>query len=162
MFKIYIMKPIFKLIISIAVPLAVGGISGFFTASSVNSWFATLNKPSFNPPSWLFGPVWTTLYIMMGVSFFIIWKSHAKLDKRYTGYTYYWLQLALNFLWSFLFFYFQRPDLALIDIVLLFIMIASTIFSFRKISQTAAWLLVPYLCWVAFATALNFEIWRLN
>ncbi len=156
------MKSIYKLLISIAIPLTVGGISGFFTSSSVNTWFVTLNKPSFNPPSWLFAPVWTTLYIMMGISFYIIWNNHAKLEKRYTGYTYYWLQLALNFLWSFLFFYFQRPHLALIDIILLFIMIASTIFSFRKVSKTAAWLLVPYLCWVTFATALNFEIWRLN
>ena len=156
------MKSIYKLIISILIPLAVGAVSGFFTSSSVNTWFKTLNKPSFNPPSWVFAPVWTTLYIMMGISFYIIWKSHAKLEKRYTGYTYYWLQLALNFLWSFLFFYFNRPDLALVDIIILFIMIASTIISFRKVSKTAAWLLAPYLCWVAFATALNFEIWRLN
>ena len=156
------MKPIFKLIISVFIPLTIGAVSGFFTASSVKDWFVTLNKPSFNPPSWLFAPVWTILYIMMGISFYIIWKSHAKLDKRYTGYTYYWIQLALNFLWSFLFFYYRRPDLALIDIILLFIMIASTVFSFRKVSKTAAWLLAPYLCWVAFATALNFEIWRLN
>lgn len=156
------MKSIYKLMISIAIPLAVGGLAGFFTSSSVSTWFVTLNKPSFNPPSWVFAPVWTVLYVLMGISFYIIWKSHAKLEKRYTGYTYYWLQLTLNFLWSFLFFYFQRPDLALVDIILLFILIASTIFSFRKISKTAAWLLVPYLCWVAFATALNFEIWRLN
>ena len=156
------MKNIFKLIISIAIPLAVGGISGFFTAGSVNTWFVTLNKPSFNPPGWLFAPVWTVLYILMGIAFYIIWSSHSKLEKKYTCYTYYWLQLLLNFLWTFLFFYFHRPDLALIDIILLFIMIASTIFSFRKISKTAAWLLVPYLCWVAFATALNFAIWRLN
>ena len=156
------MKSIYKLIISILIPLAVGAVSGFFTSFSVNTWFKTLNKPSFNPPSWVFAPVWTTLYIMMGISFYIIWKSHAKLEKRYTGYTYYWLQLALNFLWSFLFFYFNRPDFALVDIIILFIMIASTIISFRKVSKTAAWLLAPYLCWVAFATALNFEIWRLN
>ena len=156
------MKPIFKLIISILISLAVGAVSGFFTASSVKDWFVTLNKPSFNPPSWLFAPVWTILYLMMGIAFYLIWKSHAKLEKRYTGYTYYWLQLGLNFLWSFLFFYYRRPDLALIDIILLFIMIASTVFSFRKVSKTAAWLLAPYLCWVAFATALNFEIWRLN
>ena len=156
------MKSITKLIISILIPLAVGAVSGLFTASSVNDWFKTLNKPWFNPPSWLFAPVWTILYIMMGIAFYIIWNSHSKLEKRYTGYTYYWLQLGLNFLWSFLFFYYKRPDLALIDIILLFIMITSTIFSFRKISKTAAWLLAPYLCWVAFATALNFEIWRLN
>ena len=102
------MKNIFKLILCIAIPLVVAAIGAYATASSVNDWYITLVKPSFNPPSWLFAPVWTALYIMMGISFYIIWNSHAKLEKRYTGYTYYWLQLALNFLWSFLFFYFQR------------------------------------------------------
>lgn len=156
------MKSVYKLLIAIAIPMAVGAVAGYFTAGSVNGWFSTLTKPSFNPPKWVFAPVWTALYIMMGISFYLIWQSHAKLEKRYTGYTYYWLQLALNFLWSLLFFYLHRPDLALIDIVLLFIIIASTIFSFRKVSKTAAWLLLPYIFWVAFATALNFEIWRLN
>ena len=156
------MKSIYKLIISIVTTLAVGGISGFFTSSSVNGWFKTLNKPSFNPPGWLFAPVWTVLYILIGIAFYIIWNSQVKTEKKYTAYTYYWLQLLLNFGWSFLFFFYKRPDLALIDIIVLFIMIASTIFSFRKISKPAAWLLVPYLCWVAFATALNFAIWKLN
>ncbi len=157
------MKVLYKLIISIAIPLAVGGIAGYFTADAVNTvWFTTLKKPFFNPPNWLFAPVWTILYIMMGIAFYLIWKSHAKLEKRYTGYIYYWIQLALNFLWTFIFFVKQKPGLALVDISILFIMIASTIISFRKISHTAALLLAPYLCWVAFATALNFEIWRLN
>jgi benzodiazapine receptor len=156
------MKSIYKLIISIVTTLAVGGISGFFTSSSVNGWFKTLNKPSFNPPAWLFAPVLTVLYILIGIAFYIIWNSQVKTEKKYTAYTYYWLQLLLNFGWSFLFFFYKRADLALIDIIVLFIMIASTIFSFRKISKTAAWLLVPYLCWVAFATALNFAIWKLN
>ena len=156
------MKPYLKLIISIIIPLAVGAIAGSFTASSVNGWFATLNKPSFNPPDWIFFPVWTTLYILMGIAFYLVWNSHAKLEKRYTAYTYYWLQLALNFLWSFLFFNFHRPDLAFLDIILLFMLIAGTMYSFRKISKTAAWLLVPYLLWVGFATVLNFQIWKLN
>jgi translocator protein len=156
------MKLIYKIFVSVVITLSVGAVSGFFTASSAKDWFVTLSKPSFNPPAWLFAPVWTILYIMMGVAFAIVWHSHSKLQKKYTAYTYYWLQLLLNFSWSFLFFFYRRPDLALIDIMLLFIMIASTIFSFKKISKTAAWLLVPYLCWVGFATALNFEIWRMN
>lgn len=156
------MKPIFKLIISIAIPVAVGIISSIFTADSVSGWYTYLHKPSFNPPNWVFAPVWTILYIMMGVSFFFIWRSHAKLEKRYTGYTYYWLQLILNFLWSFLFFHQKNIGLALLDIFLLFIMVSGTIMSFRKVSKTAAWLLAPYLLWVVFAMALNFSIWRLN
>lgn len=156
------MKPIFKLIISVAIPLAVGALGAYFTTESVNGWYATLSKPSFNPPNWLFAPVWTLLYILMGIAFYIIWKSHSKLRKRYTGYTYYWLQLILNFLWTFIFFGQRNIGLALLDIVLLFIMIAGTIMSFRKISKTAAWLLAPYICWVAFAMALNFALWKLN
>ena len=156
------MKPIFKLIISIAVPLAIGALGAYFTSESVNGWYTTLNKPSFNPPNWLFAPVWTTLYILMGIAFYLIWQHHTKLEKRYTSYTYYWLQLTLNFLWTFLFFGQKNIGLALLDIVLLFIMIAGTIMSFRKISKTAAWLLAPYICWVAFAMALNFALWKLN
>ncbi len=157
------MKPVWKLLISVAIPLMVGGIAGFFTADTVNAgWFTTLKKPSFNPPNWLFAPVWTLLYIMMGVAFYLIWNSHAKLEKRYTGYIYYWVQLLLNFLWTFIFFVAEKPGLALADIALLFVMVAGTIMNFRKISKPAAWLLVPYICWIAFATALNFEIYRLN
>ena len=155
-------NPVLKLIISIAVPLAVGAIGGYFTSSSVDDWFTTLSKPPFNPPGWVFMPVWTTLYILMGIAFFLIWNSNAAQEKKNTAYKYYWLQLFFNFLWSMIFFYFKQPGYALIDIAVLLIMIAVTIFNFRKISKTAGWMLVPYLCWVAFATALNFEIWRLN
>ena len=154
--------PVLKLIISIAVPLAVGAIAGYFTSTTVNDWFTTLLKPSFNPPSWVFMPVWTTLYVLMGIAFFLVWNSNANPEKKFAAYTFYWLQLFLNFLWSFLFFYFKQPGFAVTDIVLLLVMIGATIYTFSKISKTAAWLLVPYLCWVAFATALNFEIWRLN
>ena len=156
------MKPALKLIISLAIPLAIGAIGGFFSASSVNSWFTTLHKPSFNPPVWIFFPVWTVLYILMGIAFFLVWNHHAKLEKKYTAYTYYFLQLALNLLWSFLFFYFHHIGQALADIILLFLLITGTISSFRKISKTAAWLLVPYLLWVGFALLLNLQIWRLN
>ncbi len=154
--------PVLKLIFSIAIPLAVGAVGGYFTATSVNDWFTTLAKPSFNPPGWVFMPVWTTLYILMGIAFFLVWNSEATREKKVPAYKSYWLQLFLNFLWSMIFFYFKQPGMALIDIVFLLIMIGVAIFTFRKISAAAAWLLVPYLCWVAFATALNFEIWRLN
>jgi translocator protein len=156
------MKPIFKLLISISIPLAVGALSGYLTSSAINGWYATLNKPSFNPPNYLFGPVWTTLYIMMGIAYFLVWNSKSVSENNNKAYLFYWVQLFLNFMWSISFFYFQNPALALVVIVLMLIIIAGTIFWFRKFSAVAAWLLVPYICWVAFATALNFELWRLN
>lgn len=156
------MKPFVKCIIAIAIPLAVGAIAGFFTTSSVQGWFTTINKPSFNPPNWLFAPVWTALYIMMGIAFFLIWKSNAEASLKSKAITLYFIQLAFNFLWSFIFFYQHQPGWAMVDISILWITLLFTIFSFGKISSTAAWLLVPYICWVSFASLLNFSIWRLN
>ncbi len=156
------MRPVIKLFISILIPLAVGSIAGIFTASSVKDWFLLLNKPSFNPPSWLFGPVWTILYILMGISFYLIWINNKDVAKKRICYVYYWIQLLLNFLWSFLFFFFKNPGLALIDIVVLLTTIVLTTVSFHKVSKAAARLLIPYILWVSFATALNFEIWRMN
>lgn len=156
------MKPIFKLLISISIPLAVGGLSGYLTSSAINGWYATLNKPSFNPPNYLFGPVWTTLYTLMGIAYFLVWNSKLVSENKNKAYLFYWIQLFLNFMWSIVFFYYQNPAVALIIIVLMLITIVSTIFWFRKFSIVAAWLLVPYICWVAFATALNFELWRIN
>jgi translocator protein len=156
------MKPIFKLIIAVSIPMLVGAAASFFTYSAVKVWYSTLNKPFFNPPNYLFGPVWTTLYIMMGIACFIIWKSQAKDSIKKTALIFYFIQLALNFSWSMFFFYLENPAAAFVVIVLMLISIACTIFWFKKISVLAAWLLVPYICWVGFATALNFEIWRLN
>ena len=156
------MKPIFKLIISIAIPLAVGGIAGIFTSSSVNGWFTTITKPSFNPPNWLFAPVWTALYIMMGIAFFLIWKSDAATKIKNAAMGLFFLQLAFNFLWSFIFFYAHQPGWALVDILLMWLAILCTIIYFTKISAIATWLMVPYICWVSFATVLNYAIWKLN
>lgn len=156
------MKTAYKLIIAIAIPLAIGSLASFFTASSVNGWYTTLVKPSFNPPNWLFGPVWTSLYILMGIAFFLVWKSkHNEVVKR-TAVTLYIVQLALNFCWSFIFFYMQQPGWALADIMLMWFFILLTIIWFGKVSSISAWLLVPYICWVSFATILNYAIWKLN
>lgn len=154
-------KPL-KLVISVLLPLLVGGIAGFFTASSVKTWFTTLNKPSFNPPSYVFAPVWTTLYIMMGIAFYLVWIKASDTTRKRKAMTVYFIQLLLNFCWSFLFFYSERPDLAFIDIVLLWISIVATLVLFYRISRPAGWLLIPYLLWVSFASALNFAIWQLN
>ena len=158
----HFMKPLLKFFISVTIPLVVGAIAGFFTSSSVNGWFTTLNKPSFNLPNWLFAPVWTMLYIMMGIALFLTWKSTAEPWLKKIAITLFFVQLTCNFLWSFIFFYAQQPGWALVDIILLWLMIIFTIFYFKKISAAAAWLLVPYICWVSFATILNYSIWKLN
>jgi translocator protein len=156
------MKPIFKAIIAISIPLVIGAAAGFFTSSAIKGWYTTIVKPSFNPPNYLFGPVWTVLYILMGIACYIIWNSNAKASIKKSALLVYAIQLALNFSWSIFFFYLENPAAAFVVIILMFIMIATTIFWFKKISVTAAWLLVPYICWVSFATALNFAIWQLN
>ena len=156
------MKRSIQLIISLALPLIVGALAGFFTAASVKGWYVTIQKPSFNPPNSIFAPVWSLLYVMMGIAFYLVWikKTESKLKTK--AMLFYCIQLALNFCWSLIFFYGEQPGWALVDIVLLWIMIAGAIYYFSKISKAAAWMLVPYILWVSFATALNFAIWKLN
>lgn len=132
------------------------GLTGaWFTAGAVREWYPHLNKPSFCPPNWLFGPVWTILYVLMGVAGCLICGDG-------TCYTLWWLQLALNGVWSFLFFGRQRLDLALLDIVMLWISLALCVHQFSLVEPNAAKLFLPYWAWVSFATLLNFEYWRLN
>lgn len=138
--------------------VAVGGLGGFATAQSVVEWYPTLNKPSWTPPSWLFGPVWTLLYLMMAVAAWLVWRA----GNSKGALILFWAQLALNLAWSFLFFGARSPTLGLIDIILLWIAIAATIFAFALHNRVAAFLLVPYLAWVSFATALNSAIYLLN
>lgn len=133
-----------------------GLIGSIFTANSVTSWYATLNKPSFNPPSWIFAPVWTSLYLMMGVSLYLIW------GVKKASLKWFWIQLILNSLWSILFFGLKNPSIAFFEIVLLWLSIALTIKSFWRYDKTASLLLAPYLAWVSFASILNFSIWILN
>lgn len=156
------MKPFIKLIISLIIPLAVGAVSAVFTMRSVQTWYPILNKPFFNPPNWIFAPVWTVLYIMMGIAFYIIWKKPWQGNEKRTAITVYFIQLLLNFAWSAIFFYFHRKGWALAEISVLWIMIVITIRVFGKISRTAAWLLIPYIIWVSFACLLTYAIWQLN
>ena len=151
-----------KLLFSLALCLSAGGIGSYFTMPSIGTWYAFLEKPVFTPPNWIFGPVWTLLYIMMGIAFYLIWKKEANDVVKSTAVTLYIVQLALNFLWSFVFFYAQQPGWALVNIILMWIFIFLTILWFGKISSLSAWLLVPYICWVSFATVLNYAIWKLN
>ena len=151
-----------KLIISILIPVAVGAVSGFFTSSEIPGWYQTINKPTWNPPSWLFGPVWTTLYVMMGVALFLIWKSDASQSVKKTAIILFATQLVLNFFWSFIFFNQHQIGWAVVEIITMWIFILLTIFAFAPINKIAAWLLVPYISWVSFATILNYTIWQLN
>ncbi len=152
------MKEIIRLILWILVSLSAGFIGSKFMPGE---WYRALQKPVFNPPGWVFGPVWTALYIMMGTAAWLIWKTPG--DYRMTFPTAVFLiQLALNALWSYLFFGLQRPDLAFFEVSLLWIMILITMISFWKIRPLAGVLLLPYLLWVSFASVLNWAIWRLN
>ena len=151
-----------KLIIAIIIPVAIGAASGFFTSSEIPDWYQTINKPTWNPPSWLFGPVWTTLYVMMGIALFLIWKSDASQSVKKTAIILFAVQLVLNFFWSFIFFNQHQIGWAVVEIITMWIFILLTIFAFAPISKIAAWLLVPYISWVSFATILNYTIWQLN
>lgn len=150
-----------KLIISLSLPLSVGAIAGMFTSQAVPTWYATLNKPSFSPPNWVFGPVWTTLYILLGTSFFLIWKESPSQQKS-LAIKIFALQMLLNFAWSFLFFYFKWIGVALLEIFLLWISIITMIYFFYRIKPVAAYLNIPYLLWVSFATILNGGYFFLN
>lgn len=140
----------------------VGILSTPFTISAIPTWYASLNKPFFSPPNWVFGPVWTALYGLMGVSAYLIWKRGLKQKKIKHAMKLFLIQLACNFVWSILFFGLRSPVLGLIDIIALLVVLGMTINSFRTISRPAAYLLVPYLLWVSFATLLNAAIVYLN
>lgn len=147
------------LVVFIALVLGVSALGGM--ATDTRGWFEALTKPSFNPPSWVFGPVWTVLYVMMAVAAWRVWLR-AGWRKARPAMTLFGIQLALNLAWSWLFFAAQRPDLALVDIVALDLAVFATGWFFTRHDRLAAWLLVPYACWIAFATALNADFVRLN
>jgi translocator protein len=149
-----------KVTIAILACLLVGAIGGFFTTSSIPTWYASLDKPSFNPPNWIFGPVWTMLYILMGISLALVWQNHT--GGRRHAIKIFMIQLVLNLLWSILFFYLQSPLAAFNEIIVLWATILMAIYFFYRISKPAAYLLIPYILWVTFAAVLNFSIYILN
>ena len=150
-----------KLALSLMIPLLIGAIAGYFTTQAIPTWYTTLNQPSFNPPNSVFGPVWTTLYLLMGISLYLVWQL-PKGKKRDRGLMIFGVQMVLNFVWSFLFFYFHTIGFALIDIIALWICIAMMIISFYKMKPIAAYLNIPYILWVSFATVLNASYFNLN
>ncbi|MFH1394441.1 MAG: TspO/MBR family protein [Candidatus Micrarchaeota archaeon] len=139
-----------------------GIIGSFFTFDSIGSWYAYLERPSFAPPNWIFGPVWITLYALMGIAAYIVWEKGWKTQEVKFALGWFGAQLVLNALWSIIFFGLQSPGPAFIEILILWAAIAMTIMSFGRLSRNAAWLLVPYILWVSFAAILNFSIWLLN
>ncbi len=151
-----------KLPISIVICLTAGTLGSIFNVGSIDSWYAELAKPLLNPPNWVFGPVWTILYILIGISFYFIWRRGINDGDSIRAAILFFVQLILNILWSYIFFTLQSPFFALIEIILLNTFIIATMVAFYPISRKATWLLVPYLLWTSFATYLNFWIWILN
>lgn len=143
----------------ILVCLVTGGLGGWATAQSVTDWYPTLVKPSWNPPNWIFGPVWTALYLMMAVAAWLVWRSDGNIRGAMILF---FSQLALNFAWSFLFFGARSPWLGLMDIAMLWLALVITVIAFFQKSAAAGLLMLPYLVWVSFAAILNLAIWRLN
>ncbi|QQG42462.1 MAG: tryptophan-rich sensory protein [Candidatus Giovannonibacteria bacterium] len=159
----------FKLVIAIGVSELAGVVGSFFTISAIPNWYSTLVKPALNPPAWVFGPVWTTLYALMGISLFLVWKQHSNILENVrmlrmwkAGIAAFFVQLSLNAVWSIIFFGLRNPGWALVDIVFLWLAIVWTMVVFYKISRPAAYLLVPYILWVSFAMYLNYSIYVLN
>lgn len=148
-------KDLPKFIFAIGICLGVGFLGSFFTVSSIPTWYVFLNKPFFSPPNWIFAPVWTILYILMGISLYLIWQK-----KRVPNV--FWIQLILNAVWSIIFFGMKNPAFAMVDILVLWISIFLTIKTFNKINKLAGKLLIPYIAWVSFASILNLSIVLLN
>ncbi len=153
---------ILKLIVSLILCQLPGLIGSFFTLQAIPNWYAYLNKPILNPPNWLFAPVWTLIYLSLGISFFLIWQSNQSQIKKKMAYYVFFVQLILNAFWSIFFFGLRSPLLALIEIIFLWIIIAWNIKLFYQLHRLAGLILIPYLLWVTFATYLTFSIFLLN
>lgn len=158
MIKIHGIKLVFAIVLS-----EIAGIVGsLFTAPSIPTWYVTLARPEFSPPNWVFAPVWTTLFALMGIAAYLVWIKGLDQKNVKTALSIFIFQLILNTLWSIIFFGMQSPGAAFIEIIVLWFAILATIVTFAKISRVAAWLLVPYIVWVSFAGYLNYFIWILN
>ncbi len=155
-------KNIVKLIVSIVICQLAGVIGSLFTIPSISIWYSTIQKPSFTPPNWLFAPVWITLFTLMGISLYLVWNKGLKNKEEKLSLFIFFVQLVLNSFWSILFFGLKSPFFAFIEIIILWIAIAVTIFKFYKISKYAGLILIPYIVWVSIALTLNYYVWMLN
>jgi tryptophan-rich sensory protein len=157
------MNKLTKILTVVVTCLVIGYFSGIVTRSAIIDWYPTLIKPSFNPPNWVFAPVWSTLYIMIGIAAGLVWdRMESETEKVKKALIVFAIQLALNALWSYLFFGLRNPMLAGLEIILLWLMIYETYLQFSKINKIAGYLFIPYLAWVSFAMVLNGSIWWLN
>ncbi len=153
---------ILKLIVSLIICQLAGFVGSLFTTPSIPIWYAALEKPSFTPPNWVFSPVWISLFVLMGISLFLVWQKSFHYPGVSGAMLWFGIQLFLNMLWSILFFGLKSPFFAFVGIIFLWVAIFLTLIKSFKVSRLASVLLVPYICWVSFAAILNFAIWNLN
>ena len=154
-------KPL-AFLINIFITLGIGALGGLATSESVKTWYPTLNKPSFNPPNWLFAPVWTSLYILIGIAAYLVWIKRDKIAHFPRVLAIYFIQLILNLCWSFIFFSLHEIGFALFEIIILLIVIVANAIAFYKIDKWAGYLFIPYILWVSFASFLTYSIFMLN
>jgi benzodiazapine receptor len=155
--------PVFwKFVIAIVICEGTGLLSGLLSNADTSGWYEMLRKPVWNPSSFIFAPVWTVLYLMMGIALALVWQAYTEIIKEKTALYLFAIQLFLNFCWSIIFFRFHAPGWAFVEMILLIVSILATISEFARINKTAAWLLVPYIAWVCFAAILNATIWQMN
>jgi len=155
------MSTLVKLIISILASFAAGGVGSLFTFKSIPTWYAQLKKPRYTPPNWAFGPVWTILYILMGISVFLVWQRIST-NSAALAFILFWIQLALNAFWSIIFFGMKSKGGGVVTIILLWLLILATIITSFRVSSWAGALLIPYITWVSIASYLNIGVWWLN
>lgn len=157
-----VLPGLFTLAVFVLIAELAGALGSLFTVPAIPEWYALLEKPFFTPPNWVFGPVWIALYFLMGISAFLVWQKGSKRAEVKKALGVFFLQLFLNVLWTFIFFGLHNPFLAFLEILILLAFIVLTVLLFWKLSRVAAFLLFPYLFWVAFAAVLNFAVWQLN
>jgi tryptophan-rich sensory protein len=151
-----------KLMIALIIPQIIAIMGSLFTTPEIGTWYVDLVKPSFNPPSWLFAPVWTSLFILMGIAAYLVWRKGLDKKENKSALLIFIFQLSLNLFWSFIFFTLHNPGVAFTEIISLWFAILATIIAFFQISKAAGYLLIPYILWVTFAAFLNYNIWQLN
>jgi len=156
------LNSVIKLIVSILVSFAAGGIGSLFTFKAIPTWYAGLKKPPYTPPNWLFGPVWTILYILMGISVFFVWQKGFANNDILLAFILFWVQLAINAIWSIIFFGMKSKGGGVITIIVLWLLIWATMVTSFRVSEWAGALLIPYIVWVSIASYLNIGIWMLN
>ena len=156
------LNSVIKLIVSILVSFAAGGISSLFTFKAIPTWYAGLKKPPYTPPNWAFGPVWTTLYILMGISVFLVWQKGLATNGALLAFILFWIQLTVNAVWSIIFFGMKSKGGGVITIIVLWLLIMATMIASFRVSGWAGTLLIPYIVWVSIASYLNIGVWLLN